>query len=485
MLRSRDSAQSSDMAARTLARFTGRAGCSAVHTQGQPPEGQTTMTEQPDGTMTLIEKPTIQLTPVQLKVATELPLAEFLVWSAVSRHKDHYDPKSGEIKTLGSIQKSVLNLVTILEMDTRWEGRIRYNQLKMCVEVDRLALNDTTEIKVQCFLNEAYGIELGFDKVHAAMLLVGRDHEYHPVRDYLDEVRGSWDGEERIKTWLSELLGADDTEINRAIGRCFLISMVARAYAELPRGVKVDTSLILVGAQGTGKSTALAELAGREFFSDSPVDLGGDGRRAMMQIQGVWLYEFAELDAVSAKDVTTVKAFISGQIDKLVPPYGRNKEEFARQVVFAGTTNNEAGGFLKDSTGSRRFWPVTTGEIDLEGLRGIRDQLWAEAVDMHSSGAQWWLNAIESALLRESNEGYEVEVKWVREIDEWSNRPTDKVYEASIYEILTKAIGIEPAQHQGYHTGHVATALRKLGWAQDSRRNAGQGRYERLWTRAR
>ena len=146
----------------------------------------------------------------------------------------------------------------------------------------------------------------------------------------------------------------------RSVARKWLVSCVARA---MQPGCKVDTMLILEGRQGIGKSRALAALAGERFFSDAAIDFAS--KDACQTIQGVWIFELAELDALLRRGTSTVKAFVSRSIDRFRVPYGRVPEDVPRSVVFAGTVNH--GSYLSDTTGNRRYWVVRCeGRLDVE-----------------------------------------------------------------------------------------------------------------------
>lgn len=211
----------------------------------------------------------------------------------------------------------------------------------------------------------------------------------HPVRSYLEEVRGTWDGQGRLATWLKTYLGAKDhAAYLEAVGSKFMIGAVARV---MQPGCQMDSMLVLEGGQGTGKSSAVAVL-GHEWTADVTGDLAS--KDAAIHIQGVWLGEMSELSALRRSEQESIKGFISRRIDRYRPPYGRNAVDRPRQCCFIATTNEND--YLKDPTGARRFWPVECGNIDLPSLRRDRDQLWGEALARFKERLPWHLTGIET-----------------------------------------------------------------------------------------
>ena len=105
---------------------------------------------------------------------------------------------------------------------------------------------------------------------------------------------------------------------------------------------------------------------------------------AVQAIQGKWIIELSELEALSRPKVVTIKAFVSRPVDRARFAYDKHAKDYPRRCIFVATTNEKA--FLRDSTGARRFWPVQVTEIDLDGLKAARDQLWAEARHRYCEG---------------------------------------------------------------------------------------------------
>ena len=357
-----------------------------------------------------------------------------------------------------SVRPILENIVAILAQDSRWAGRIRLDEFSGRTCLDGRPIADADEGAVALWLSRAYSMVAGSALVGEGMRLVGRENATHPVREYLEALR--WDGEPRLLGWLWAYLGAELDPLVGAIGRAWAISAVARAFRP---GCKVDTVLILQGGQGAGKSTAIKTLGGR-WFSDTPIVVGN--KDVYEQITGVWLYELAELDSFRRADWAQIKALITSPSDNVRRAYARNAADVPRQGVFVGTTN--ADDFLADSTGSRRFWPITTGAIDIAGLERDRDQLWAEAVAAYQAGDPWWLSREQDAELARRAERYEQIDPWTEKIAAFVQHST----EVSMAELLEKLD--RPAAQQSAHDGHRAGAiLRGLGFVRERKLHAG------------
>jgi hypothetical protein len=136
------------------------------------------------------------------------------------------------------------------------------------------------------------------------------------------------------------------------------------------------------------------------------------GKDAYEQVMGVWIMEVGELAGMRKAEAETIKLYISKQTDRFRPAYGRRLQEFPRQCIFIGTTNETQ--FLRDTTGNRRFWVVDTPndptrnmweELTPETVR----QIWAEAVHWYRQGETLYLPRELEAVAREVQETYEEE----------------------------------------------------------------------------
>lgn len=240
-----------------------------------------------------------------------------------------------------------------------------------------------------------------------AVMIVARRHAYHPLRERVLALRGTWDREKRLDRWLERVCleedehEADLQEYLRLAGRFFLMAMVARVLPEVRRGghvvigpgCKFDYMLILEGPQGMGKST-FARILGGDYFADTGLDI--QHKDSLMNIQGVWVYEWSELESLTKQEVGAVKRFISSCEDRFRATFDRRPAKYPRQVVFIGTTNEAH--YLTDTTGNRRFWPLrVTRPLDTDWLRENVEQLLAEALHYVDAGERFYPDRTEQA----------------------------------------------------------------------------------------
>lgn len=232
-------------------------------------------------------------------------------------------------------------------------------------------LSDVCLVNIKSWLVKAYRIETQTNLILEVVKQIASENSFHPVRDYLDRL--TWDGKPRINTWLKTHLGATAPEpYLTEVSRKTLCAMIARVYQP---GVKFDHMLILEGKQGVGKSSVCRILASQEWFSDTSVDI--NSKDGMLNLQGAWVVEISELMAMKKVESEAYKSFFSRSVDRVRSPYNRMWEDYPRQCIFIGSTNESS--YLKDKSGNRRFWPVEIDHCDQASLRRDRNQLFAEA----------------------------------------------------------------------------------------------------------
>ncbi|KAB2919964.1 MAG: hypothetical protein F9K29_03655 [Hyphomicrobiaceae bacterium] len=292
--------------------------------------------------------------------------------------------------------------------------------------------------------------------VEAGLRHVGAQNKFHPVREYLGGLK--WDGTPRLEKLLPHYVGAENSPLNRAFGKAWMISAVRRIKQP---GCKVDAVLTLQSPQGTGKSTFFRILASDAWFNDS-LEIGGGAKDVIENATGAWIIELAELSKMGKREVEEVKKFISIQSDRARTAYARVAKEVPRQFVLGASVNREE--FLIDDTGNRRFWVVPVARTREEELARDRDQLWAEAVHLEAQG-----------------EPHNIPEKLRPAAEEIAERHTisDPIAEAVILELgrlpdenavilasdLYKAIGAQDVTRQGGQFGRsVAAGARRAGW---------------------
>lgn len=298
-----------------------------------------------------------------------------------------------DLERNGTIKDTMANISAILRHDPKLQG-IVYNQFSNLLDVREVlpwqqvkpGWSDTDLACAKLYFERCYGIWSPTKFKDALLAVTSAERLYHPVRDYLESL--VWDGMPRLDTLLIDYLGADDTPYVRAATRKTLIAGVARIYEP---GVKFDSILVLNGPQGIGKSTFFARL-GKKWYSDSLTIADMKDKTAPEKLQGYWLLEISELAGMKKMDVETVKSFITRTDDKYRQSYGVSVESHPRSCIIVGTTNSD-GGFLRDITGNRRFWPVRVSGSSILHPWDMKDidQIWAEAVCAYRNGEELFL----------------------------------------------------------------------------------------------
>lgn len=244
-------------------------------------------------------------------------------------------------------------------------------------------IHDSDYVKITMALTNAGFKEPPKDRLRNVIRAIANDNKIDTAKEWA--LNRKWDGIARCENLFSTYFGCPDSEFCRAVGNYFTTAMAGRI---LNAGTKADSIPIIIGKQGSYKSTAMAALS--PFPSSfGEIDLSQRDDNLARQIKGKLIIAIDELRGFGAKEVTAIKHFITRQEDEWRPLWSEFTVKNQRRCVFIASTNDME--FLTDMTGNRRYLPLTqVANCDPRLLEKDREQIWAEAIQtFRTSGVLW------------------------------------------------------------------------------------------------
>ena len=348
-----------------------------------------------------------------------------------------------------------------------WGHGLRLNKLKQQIELHGQPL-DIDQVRLRIALEFNTDVPIGDSQ--AIVEMIAKENSYSPILEYLENLEEQYpDINTSILDNLAELYFGSKDPLHNSYMKKTLLAAIARVKQP---GCKHDHVIILVGRQGTYKSTFWQVLFGDDWFTDELGDAKENDE--IMKLHQFWGLEWSEFEAVyKRKDVAALKKFISSRIDTFRAPYARKHKEHPRACILVGTTNETE--ILSDPTGNRRFWIVPVqGKIPISELRKERDEIWAAANALYETGEMWRPTEEEETLTEVLNREYQSRDPWEKPISEYV-----KGREYVTTEAILESLGIDTSKQDMASAKRVTAVLRRMSYQQTRKRV--DGHQMRVW----
>ena len=296
---------------------------------------------------------------------------------------------------------------------------------------------------------------------------IAKRSKFDAMADYLAANIPPWDGVQRVNGFFSDYCGAEPGEWAQAVSLYLFTALWARASCTDSDGIKADITPVLVGKQGTGKSTLARILAlNDKWCGDLDFSLSNPDRARAIRRKTV--VEIPELGGMRKREQNEVKAYMTQKTDEWTPKFIEHARVAPRRCIFIMTTNDYE--FLTDETGNRRWAPVDVGRIDREGVKRDILQLWAEGRELYRQNGIMFDAA--ERLQEEVNYKHATIDPWAETIAAWiADNPDEPLTSRNIVE---HALRLNYAYMRKKDANALARVMRSLGYDRDKRRIDGK-----------
>ncbi|MCR5579893.1 MAG: DUF3874 domain-containing protein [Prevotella sp.] len=229
--------------------------------------------------------------------------------------------------------------------------------------------------------------------------------DYHPVRTYLNKVRGRWDGKTDYIADFARRISSSD--YCQRMVRIWLRAVVTQWLGADKQHANAVMLLLISPQQGLGKSTLFTSMLPLEiadyYTDDFKINAKGNAYRKMVEFAIVSLDEF---EKIGRKQMPELKSMMQTLKPSFIGAYQKNFNQLPRIASFVGTTNERH--VLTDRTGSRRFLILEPdGIINVEGIN--HDQLYAQVLhEIENEKLPHWFSKEDEAEMEKHNKDYYV-----------------------------------------------------------------------------
>ena len=306
------------------------------------------------------------------------------------------------------------------------------------------------------------------------VLVSERTDSYDPVSEWLGRLP-KWDGRDRLGELADRVkTTAPDWRENFKI---WMRSMVSQWRSGMDSMYGAQMVLMLVGGQGTHKSTFMRMLLPKElmpFYIDR-IDFANK-KEALRALNRFLLINIDEYDQISKSQTAFLKHLIQRTDVKERKLYSTTYEQSQRYAAFCATTNSLVP--LSDDSGSRRYLVVEVSDVidtDTQGDKQIDyGQLYAQIVYEIEHGEEYAFKGEREQQIMAQNVDYYETPNVVSLFEDRYHRPGSGEAEVlmSPTEIVS-ALKLDPSNHSNVTL--LGLYLRRNGFAR------GEGRHRRYY----
>ena len=250
---------------------------------------------------------------------------------------------------------------------------------------------------------------------------------FNPFIDYLGSLPEWHEGDTDYIQQLADSVTIKGGEEQQKLWTCYLRKWLVGMLAGWTLDDVVNNVIIvLIGAQGSGKSTWIAMVLPPElrqyFYTKTNANRLSKDDLLVLATYGLMLCE--ELDTMKPSELNQLKAAVTMLTIDERAAYAHYAEHRPHIASFAATGNNVQ--FLSDPTGNRRWLP-----FEVESIVSPRDHpfhyegIYSQALALYESGFQYWFTKEEIQELNRHNRQFETPRLEHELVDLYFRRPTD------------------------------------------------------------